>query len=1200
MFVIITDNNLIQKYELSSGVNYKGITIYNKHDNYYIDLKTGYYFEDNSKSKKLEIDKHVVKNDKTLYNIYIYVYENNEGINKYELYKLTSFIIANNSSANIVCNDRYLKNNYLSYNDGHLKSNFDVYVNHIKYTNGPLKQGDIIEYLGIRIIYFNEFIYINGFNIDIKLPKYNIVYSSIKYKPVNKFEHFYIPENIHELVIDDIKEYEEIKKPNNKDFIKSIIPNLIMCLSMGLMAYINYCNNSLNTNVSIISYILMPISMLLTGIIVPFIFVLVSNNAYKKELEDNKNNYLAYLNEYELQLKDKINKYISSLNSHYFSLLDSKNKMFYASKNSIDYLKLSIGKVTTSVKVNYKLTNDEDINKRIKEIKNICDNIDGYPVYIDINEKRIVTIATKLADKNHYFYKYLLETSYKHHYDDISIAIYSKDINVSNICYNLPHLFINNRRLTLSTTQELQILDQMPLNKPLILFIYDKNQYVFTNPNIHVIYFSSDISDCLKDSDLIVEYINNTGNIYDDKKVKFKYYPEDINFNDYFRYIGRFKSIENGNSLISFNSIYNYDVFNNYNYDPHSLVASFAYNDDNLISFDLHETKQGPHGLIGGSTGSGKSELIVSLLLSLALRYSPDYLNIVLIDYKGGGIKESLSYNNQTIPHIIASLTNLNDYGLERLIIALNNECKRRQLLFKKLSDISNVSIMNLDDYIDNNVYSLDNIAHLLIVVDEFAELKKNNPEQIKELISISRIGRSLGIHLILATQKPAGVIDDEIWSNSRFKIALKVFEEKDSIDIIKTKDAAYLTNPGSFYMLVDNGLLKGQAIYSKADVYGHDLYKASILSSNLEIQKTYKKDNGKTISSSSYYCKKILDKTLNQYKYKELVFLAPKNKDRHKLTSSKCICFGEIDDYINSQRGLLAYDLKKSILIYTTRKHEINSILNCLNENCRHSIVISNDIYEGKYISDSITYDNDEDINYLFNHLMHNKNNNLTLLIEDINCLFSYDETYIEKLSKLIKRKDSLNLSIICLTNNTQISFKLINLFKTKLMIDILDNSDLSYFYGSRGQYKGKSYFYIDNPITFIPVLIEPFISQNPILANVVKSIPDPITFKTKDNLYLVGYDIHTRDPIYMNDITLISYNEELLNEYKTNYKDINTIVYRDDMKLFDKTSFIWLGSGVFNQRIFISGLKDDLKENEGILFINNRKTIIRSINNA
>ena len=96
-------------------------------------------------------------------------------------------------------------------------------------------------------------------------------------------------------------------------------------------------------------------------------------------------------------------------------------------------------------------------------------------------------------------------------------------------------------------------------------------------------------------------------------------------------------------------------------------------------------------------------------------------------------------------------------------------------------------------------------IPHLFIISDEFAELKKEQPEFMKELVSAARIGRSLGVHLILATQKPTGVVDDQIWSNSKFKLCLKVQNEGDSKEVLKTPDAASITLPGRAYLQVGN-----------------------------------------------------------------------------------------------------------------------------------------------------------------------------------------------------------------------------------------------------------------------------------------------------------------------------------------------------------------------------------------------------------
>lgn len=96
-------------------------------------------------------------------------------------------------------------------------------------------------------------------------------------------------------------------------------------------------------------------------------------------------------------------------------------------------------------------------------------------------------------------------------------------------------------------------------------------------------------------------------------------------------------------------------------------------------------------------------------------------------------------------------------------------------------------------------------IPHLFIIVDEFAELKKEEPDFMRELISVAQVGRSLGVHLILATQKPAGTVDDNIWSNSRFRICLRVQDRQDSNDMLHKSDAAFLTQAGRGYLQIGN-----------------------------------------------------------------------------------------------------------------------------------------------------------------------------------------------------------------------------------------------------------------------------------------------------------------------------------------------------------------------------------------------------------
>lgn len=216
-----------------------------------------------------------------------------------------------------------------------------------------------------------------------------------------------------------------------------------------------------------------------------------------------------------------------------------------------------------------------------------------------------------------------------------------------------------------------------------------------------------------------------------------------------------------------------------------------------IFNFDIHEKEHGPHGLVAGTTGSGKSETLLAYLVSLAMNYHPHYVGFIIIDYKGGGMINDI----ERLPHLMGSITNLDDNEIQRSLLSLKSELKRRQRLFDKFK------INHIDAYqkLFKDKIADEALPHLLLIVDEFAELKADQPEFMKELISAARIGRSLGLHLILATQKPSGVVDDQIWSNSKFKICLKVSTPEDSREVLKKSDASYITLPGRAYIQVGN-----------------------------------------------------------------------------------------------------------------------------------------------------------------------------------------------------------------------------------------------------------------------------------------------------------------------------------------------------------------------------------------------------------
>lgn len=234
------------------------------------------------------------------------------------------------------------------------------------------------------------------------------------------------------------------------------------------------------------------------------------------------------------------------------------------------------------------------------------------------------------------------------------------------------------------------------------------------------------------------------------------------------------------------------------------------------LMFDLHEKAHGPHGLVAGTTGAGKSELLLSLLLALAVNYHPHEVSFVIIDYKGGGMANSL----HGLPHLLGTLTNLEGNGINRALASFHSEIQRRQLFFAE------AGITHIDEYIVHFREGKTSVAlpHLIVVVDEFAELKQNQPEFMRQLVSTARVGRSLGVHLILATQKPSGVVDEQIWSNARFKLCLKVQTSSDSNEMIKRPEAAEIREKGRGYFQVGNNEIFSlfQSAWSGAPYHSH------------------------------------------------------------------------------------------------------------------------------------------------------------------------------------------------------------------------------------------------------------------------------------------------------------------------------------------------------------------------------------------
>ena len=221
------------------------------------------------------------------------------------------------------------------------------------------------------------------------------------------------------------------------------------------------------------------------------------------------------------------------------------------------------------------------------------------------------------------------------------------------------------------------------------------------------------------------------------------------------------------------------------------------------VILDLKESAHGgmgPHGLVVGATGSGKSEMLRTLVSSLVIGHGPEHLALMLVDFKGGATFASMEH----IPHIAGVITNLQDdlTLVDRMRDALYGEMQRRQEVLKQAGNLPNVTAYQ--DLIDEGE-PLEPLPHLLVIVDEFSELLTAKPDFAELFLAIGRIGRSIGVHLLLASQKLETGKIKGLESHLSYRISLRTFSESESRDAIGVPDAFHLPpEPGSGYLKVD------------------------------------------------------------------------------------------------------------------------------------------------------------------------------------------------------------------------------------------------------------------------------------------------------------------------------------------------------------------------------------------------------------
>ena len=562
-------------------------------------------------------------------------------------------------------------------------------------------------------------------------------------------------------------------------------------------------------------------------------------------------------------------------------------------------LRLGIGTTELQGKINipeehFSLKSD-DLLKEVYEVGSTSRILENVPISLNFVEKNIVAIIGTGSNKKEFINGLILQIITYHSYEDLKIIVLTNEQNKSNWEYLkiAPHCWSDDRNsryfatnldeakeISLNLEKEMQSRkfkennDRMELNtvdyhkyRPYYLLITDDYKMVRdiellkdvcemqVNYGFSLIVISPRLVNIPNECKAFISIGDKKSGVFENELVsnKQKEFEADfdptVNMQECCKIIANIpidiaKENRTLPNSISFLEMYNVGMVEQLNIlnrwktnDPTKTLQTPIGVDKSreLFKLDLHEKAHGPHGLIAGMTGSGKSEFIISYILSMAINYHPYEVSFILIDYKGGGLTGAFE-NRETgikLPHLAGTITNLDTVEMNRSLASIQSELRKRQRQFNAARDKLNESTIDIYKY--QSLYRrglVDKpISHLFIISDEFAELKDQRPEFMDQLISTARIGRSLGVHLILATQKPSGVVNDQIWSNSKFRICLRVQDKSDSMDMIKCPDAAEIKTTGRFYLQVGYNELfaLGQAAWAGAQYYPTEKRKKKI-----------------------------------------------------------------------------------------------------------------------------------------------------------------------------------------------------------------------------------------------------------------------------------------------------------------------------------------------------------------------------------